>query len=80
MCHGSDGRGDGPLASTLRPRPADLRVHMAMGHTDGQLFDFVTDGLPGTAMSAFGQRLSEVERWHVINYIRGFAVSRPTQP
>jgi putative copper export protein/mono/diheme cytochrome c family protein len=80
MCHGPDGRGDGPLASTLRPRPADLRVHMAMGHTDGQLFEFISDGFPGTAMPAFGQRLSEMERWHVINYIRRFGTSPPAGP
>jgi copper transport protein len=80
MCHGPDGGGDGPLASTLRPRPADLRVHMAMGHTDGQLFDFISQGAPGTAMPAFGQRLAEMERWHVINYIRRFATARPPGP
>lgn len=34
----SAGRGDGPLAASLRPRPADFRVHMAAGHTDGELF------------------------------------------
>jgi mono/diheme cytochrome c family protein len=80
VCHGPDGRGDGPLASSLRPRPADLRVHMAMGHSDGQLFEFISDGFPGTAMPAFGQRLSEMERWHVINYIRRFTTSPPAGP
>jgi hypothetical protein len=25
-CHGADGRGDGPVANVLRPRPPDLRL------------------------------------------------------
>jgi hypothetical protein len=66
------------MAAALRPRPADLRVHMSMGHTDAQLFDFVSDGLKGTAMPAFRERLTEAERWHVINYIRTFA--EPNRP
>ena len=72
-CHGPTGRGDGPLAPTLRPRPADFREHMAAGHTDGELYTWVTEGMPGTAMPAFGGQLSDADRWHVINYIRGFA-------
>ena len=72
-CHGPSGRGDGPLGRTLRPRPADFRDHMAAGHTDGELFNWVTNGVPETAMPAYGDQLSEADRWHVINYIRGFA-------
>nr|MBA2450608.1 cytochrome c [Chloroflexota bacterium] len=71
-CHGPSGRGDGPLGRTLRPRPADFRVHLAAGHTDGELFNWVTNGVPETAMPAYGEQLSETDRWHVINYIRGF--------
>ncbi|MCA1644852.1 MAG: copper resistance protein CopC [Chloroflexi bacterium] len=75
VCHGAAGRGDGPLSRTLQPRPADFRVHMAAGHTDRQLFDWVTRGIDATAMPAFGDQVSEQERWDVINYIRGFAGS-----
>jgi mono/diheme cytochrome c family protein len=74
-CHGEAGRGDGPLAASLRPRPADFRVHMAAGHTDGELFTWLSKGVPGTAMPAFQDQIPENDRWHVINYIRGFAPS-----
>ena len=46
---------------------------MAAGHTDGQLFYWVSYGVQDTAMPAFGNQLSEQERWDVINYIRQFA-------
>lgn len=73
VCHGVTGRGDGPAAPTLSPRPADFRVHMAAGHTDGELFTWVSNGVPGTAMPAFGDKLTPEERWHAINFIRSFA-------
>jgi len=46
---------------------------MAAGHTDGQLFYWVSYGVQGTAMPAFKDSLSEEERWNVINYLRTFA-------
>lgn len=73
VCHGVEGRGDGPAGRALRPPPADLRVHMAAGHTDQQLFDRITNGVPGTAMPAWKEQLTPEERWHVINYIRSLA-------
>jgi mono/diheme cytochrome c family protein len=75
-CHGDTGRGDGPAGRALRPRPADFRVHMAAGHTDQELFNWVTNGVDGTGMPAFRAQLSEQERWDVINYIRSFAAQR----
>ncbi len=75
VCHGVTGAGNGPAAAALRPRPADLRVHMAAGHTDGQLFDWITNGFPGTAMPAFKDSLTEKERWDAINFIRTFALT-----
>jgi mono/diheme cytochrome c family protein len=73
ICHGLQGRGDGPLARTLVPRPADLRIHMAEGHTDAQLFDWISNGVPDTPMPGFAAELSVEDRWHVINYLQTFA-------
>jgi mono/diheme cytochrome c family protein len=80
VCHGDTGRGDGPGGLRLVPRPADLRVHMAAGHTDGQLFYWVSYGVTGTAMPAWSDTLSGQDRWDVINYIRTFADPNPTAP
>lgn len=74
-CHGPTGAGNGPQATALNPRPADLRAHLAPGlHTDVQIFEWLTNGLPNTAMPAFGATLSAEQRWQVINYIRTFAI------
>ncbi len=68
VCHGSEGRGDGPAAAALRPRPADLRRTARLA--DGMVFLRITEGLAGTAMPAFRDILTEEERWHVVNYLR----------
>ncbi len=73
-CHGPQGAGDGPATASLAQRPADLRVHVPM-HPDGLLYVWIRDGVPGTAMPAFGDRLTEEERWHVVNYLRVLALS-----
>ena len=70
-CHGSSGRGDGPGGTGLDPPPADLVVHVPL-HPERDLFRFVHDGVPGTSMTPLGDRLTDEEIWHVINYIRTF--------
>jgi mono/diheme cytochrome c family protein len=74
VCHGPTGRGDGPAAINLNPRPVDLVQHVIVGvHPDAQLFDWISNGYPNSAMPAFASTLSENERWDVLNFIRTFA-------
>lgn len=69
-CHGVHGDGDGPLAARLNPRPASLSSAHAANHTDGDLYYWITRGIPGTAMPAFSGSLSEQETWAAIRYVR----------
>src|SRR5204863_4900637 len=70
-CHGETGHGDGPSGLRLVPRPADLRIHTAPGVlTDGELFYWVSYGLPNSAMPAWKGILTEDRRWRVLNYAR----------
>lgn len=73
-CHGASGKGDGPLGLTLNPRPADLTLHAIPGvHTDAQLFDWITNGFPGSRMPAWKTLLSDTDRWNLVNFIRTLA-------
>ena len=73
-CHGVAGKGDGPVGLTLNPRPADLSLHAIPGvHTDAQLYDWITHGFPRSVMPAFSDRLTNEERWHLVNYVRTLA-------
>ena len=73
-CHGESGVGDGPVGLTLRPPPADLTQHAVPGvHTDGQLFEWISRGYPGSVMPGFEGRLTEEERWNLVNFLRTLA-------
>jgi copper transport protein len=73
-CHGTSGKGDGPLGLTLNPHPADLTIHAIPGvHTDAQLFEWISNGFPGSAMPAFKSLLSDTDRWNLVNFIRTLA-------
>jgi copper transport protein len=75
-CHGFGGRGDGPLARTLASRPADLRLHV-MEHAEGQLWRWISDGVPGTAMPAFRGQIDDDDRWRLVAFIKGFSETGP---
>lgn len=75
-CHGIGGRGDGPLGRSLNPRPADLRIHV-MDHPEGQLYGWITDGVPGTAMPGFRDVVPADDRWRLVGFIRGFGDGAP---
>lgn len=72
-CHGPSGKGDGPQAAALPVPPADLTAEHLWAHTDGDLFWWVSHGMPGPdgslVMPAFEATLGEDERWAVIDYI-----------
>lgn len=73
-CHGSTGAGDGPVGRTLNPPPADLTLHTQPGvHPDGRLYNWITNGFQDSVMPAFNEKLSNEERWHLVNYIRTLA-------
>jgi mono/diheme cytochrome c family protein len=69
-CHGRSGVP--PAGLDLNPYPLDLTVHVPQ-HPDGQIFKFIDEGLPGSAMRAWGEgdgALSEEQIWHIVNFLR----------
>ena len=77
LCHGADAKGDGPLAGTMNPAPADLTAHLAPGvHPDGDIFGWISNGFPGSAMPAFKDTLNEKQRWDLLNYLRSLAAPK----
>src|SRR5262249_15136845 len=74
-CHGIGGYGDGLAAAGLPRRPADLTAQHASDHTAGDLFWWVTHGIPGSGMPGFGDRLTPEERWDVINFVRALGAA-----
>lgn len=69
-CHGPMGRGDGPGGAGLLRPPADLTAPHTAEHTAGDMFWWLTHGIPAGGMPPFGGALGEEERWDLINFIR----------
>ena len=72
VCHGTSARGDGPAAPTLPIKPANLTAEHIYGHLNGDLFWWIGHGIGGV-MPAFGDVLSEDQRWNLIDFIHANA-------
>jgi mono/diheme cytochrome c family protein len=72
VCHGPQGRGDGPAAFTLTPRPVNLQVHVPL-HAPGEIEYWISEGVPSTGMPPWKTQLSETERWQVVRYLQALA-------
>ncbi len=69
-CHGAEGRGDGPRAALLAPRPGNLVSAATSTKTDEELLAILAHGVPRTAMRGWSEQLSEDERRNVLAYVR----------
>jgi putative heme-binding domain-containing protein len=77
LCHGLGARGGG--------RGPDLtRAHKRHAHSDADMFQTISSGIPGTAMPANGTNgqgvgMTDDEIWELVAYIRSVEVKAPLQ-
>jgi len=77
-CHGPGGKGDGPAAAAINPKPTDFtnKAYMA-GLKDQYLFDLIQKGGAAVGKSPlippFGSKLKEGEIRDVIAYVKSLA-------
>ncbi len=80
-CHGNEGKGDGPYAMTLNPRPRDFTLGMYEYRstesgslpTDEDLKRAITKGLPGTAMPAWGNFIQGDTLEAIVAHLKTFS-------
>lgn len=85
FCHGTQGKGNGPVGNVFMPHPPNLArkklgnvpVEDPVKLTDGQLFYYLTMG-PGT-MPSFATRLTNKERFEIIDFLRSLQKKQETQ-
>lgn len=68
-CHGPRGKGDGPAAASLHPRPADLTALLPTCDDD-TLAARIAEGKDGTAMAAWKNVLNETQIRQIVAYLR----------
>lgn len=76
-CHGVDGLGGGVDAGTTQVRPPNLRSGHLNQHSDSDIYQWISSGLPG-GMPAWASTLSETDRWDLVNYLRSIDGRGPT--
>ncbi len=80
-CHGVDGRGSGPAAAYMLPRPRDFTQALYQIRTtssgslptDADILRMIDDGMPGTAMPGWRTALSSQERNNLVSYLKTFS-------
>src|SRR3989475_7405426 len=84
VCHGPDGRGNGPAAPSLIPRPRDFTLGQfkykstAAGQppTEADLMHVVANGLAASAMPYWRDILDSVETRAVVAYVKSRSEER----
>ncbi len=74
-CHGPQGKGDGPAAAALDPKPKNLSdAQLLSTQTDDFIFKVISEGGASVGLSPmmapWGGVLSEQDIWNVVAYIR----------
>ena len=77
ICHGAGGKGDGPSAAGLNPKPADLTdCKVTRNQSEETLFRIIKHGGQSvgrsTVMPAWGEALSDGQIRDLVAVIRGF--------
>jgi len=77
-CHGWSGKGDGPTAAMLDPRPRNQTNGKYMNHINNlELFAVIKGGGPARnlseAMPAWGNVIQDQDIWNVIAFLRAIA-------
>ena len=71
FCHGTEAKGEGPLAPKDSHPPDLTDAVWAHGSTDGEIFTVITNGAGADSkMIAFKGKMPDQDLWHIINYLR----------
>jgi mono/diheme cytochrome c family protein len=68
VCHGKQGRGDGPVGQKFVPQPMELNLDYVQLQPDGQIFYTISHG--SLAMPFYRQAIAPEDRWHLVNFIK----------
>jgi len=69
VCHGYEGKGDGPVAPKMALAPPPLVSDKIIGFNDAAIYHIITDG-QGVMASYSYQIVDERDRWAIVNYVR----------
>ena len=74
VCHGATGAGDGIVKQYGLTTVQSLQQDRIRAMADGEIFDTITHGK--NTMMAYGPRVTVVDRWAIISYLRALQRSQ----
>ncbi len=78
-CHGDGGHGDGPAGRLLDPPPIDFTSQARADQRSAlSLYEVISQGVAGTAMSSYAQQFSVQDRWSLAYYVGSLAYPATT--
>jgi mono/diheme cytochrome c family protein len=77
VCHGAEGKGDGPIAAKIPPPPS-YKSDRLLQFPPGRFFHVITMG--ANKMPSYAVQLAPEERWLLITYIRAQLQGLPEAP
>ena len=78
LCHGPQGRGDGPQGQLMSPPATNFRSPESKRKPDDVLLKAIREGHPDTAMTNWDLELSEEDMTNILAYIRNLS-GRPKE-
>jgi mono/diheme cytochrome c family protein len=79
VCHNADGKGNGPIVGQGKfPMGPNLTLPVTVGRSDGYIYAVIRAGRG--LMPSYGPRMSHLERWAVVNYVRQLQRAGGGQP
>ena len=79
VCHNADGKGNGPIVGQGKfPMGPNLTLPITVGRSDGYIYAVIRAGRG--LMPSYGPRMSHLERWAVVNYVRQLQRAAGGQP
>ncbi len=81
LCHGEDGRADGPITTTLKGKwnipfkARDLTQSWMFkgGNASEDIYRTVTSGINETPMGSYADYLTDEDRWHLSHYVKSIS-------
>lgn len=76
VCHGNEGKGDGPGGAALNPKPRNLvEGKWKQGGDSVSLFNTISGGIKGSSMPAFSQ-FTAADRWALVQFVRSITQNK----
>jgi mono/diheme cytochrome c family protein len=76
LCHGPEGKGDGPSGQGLNPKPRNLvEGNWTQGSGPIAHFKVLQNGIPGSSMASFAH-FKPADRWALVHFIQSITQNK----